>query len=49
MNLLAFNKSPGIDGFPLETYDEHWETISDDMLSMYKLILENGRLGKTQR
>ena len=46
---LALNKTPGIDGLPLEFYLENWEIISDDIEELYVAILQLGFLGESQR
>ena len=46
---MAENKTPGIDGFPVEIYDENWEIIGNDLLSIYESILYTGCLGDSQR
>ena len=46
---MAHNKSPGVDGLPIEFYEEHWDLIGDDLLVMYNTALENGRLSDSQR
>ena len=46
---MVLNKTPGIDGFPVETYEENWDIVGNDLLFMYKTILETGRLGHSQR
>ena len=30
------NKAPGPDGFPVEFYQQFWETIKDDLVQMFK-------------
>lgn len=46
---MSHNKSPGIDGLPVEAYEENWEVIGNDMLILYETILDNGLLSDSQR
>ena len=46
---MSENKTPGIDGFPVETYDENWELVGNDLLTIYEAVLDTGCLGKSQR
>ena len=46
---MSLNKTPGNDGLPLEIYDENWEIIGNDLLTIYKSILETGHLSESQR
>ena len=46
---MAENKTPGLDGLPVELYEEHWDIIGDDLLTIFKTALENGRLPLSQR
>ena len=46
---MAENKTPGNDGFPVEFYDENFEIICDDLLTMLTAVLDTGRLSKSQR
>ena len=46
---MAFNKIPGFDGFPVELYEENWEIIGDDLLTMLSTVLDTGHLGDSQR
>ena len=43
------NKTPGIDGIPIEFYVECWEEIGDDMVEMYNNVLQDGYLCPSQR
>ena len=36
---MAINKTPGVDGLPVEFYIQNWEIISDDILNLYSTIL----------
>ena len=46
---MAINKSPGVDGLPVEFYIQNWEIISDDILNLYSTFLNIGCLGTSQR
>ena len=46
---MALNKTPGIDGLPVEFYIENWNVIGDDILALYNTVLDVGYLGETQR
>ena len=46
---MAENKTPGCDGFPVEMYEENWEIMGNDLLDIYKTILDTGTLGTSQR
>ena len=46
---MVSNKTPGIDGFPVELYEENWEIICNDLLTMLNTVLDTGRLGDSQR
>ena len=46
---MALNKTPGIDGLPVEFYIENWEILSDILLELYNAILHTGSLGESQR
>ena len=46
---MALNKTPGVDGFPVEFYIENWDVISDDILALYSTILQTGSLSVSQR
>ena len=46
---MALNKTPGVDGLPVEFYLQNWEIISDDLLDLYNTILNTGCLSETQR
>ena len=43
------NKTPGIDGLPVEFYQEFWTLIDDDIIEVYIDVLRTGSLGKSQR
>ena len=32
---MAHNKTPGNDGLPLETYEENWNSMGNDLLTLY--------------
>ena len=49
IQFMAQNKTPGIDGFPVETYEENWDIMGNDLLSIYEAVLDIGRLGDSQR
>ena len=49
MLAIAVNKTPGIDGLPVEFYLEFWQVIADDILEMYNEVLQTGILGASQR
>ena len=46
---LLLNKTPGIDGIPVEFYIAFWQLIADDLLEMYNHVLQNGSLCTSQR
>ena len=46
---MSLNKTPGDDGLPLETYDENWEIMGNDLLTLYETILDTGCLSASQR
>ena len=46
---LALNKTPGIDGLPVEFYRVFWEDIKDILLSTYKNSFRKGLLTTSQR
>ncbi len=43
------NKSPGLDGLPIEFYKTFWDLISDFLLEVYNESLINGELSYSQR
>ena len=45
----ASNKSPGVDGVPVEFYHRFWSLLESDLLDVYHEALSNGRLGTSQR
>ena len=45
----AVNKTPGIDGIPVEFYLQFWEDIADDLLAMYNYVLQSGNLCPSQK
>ena len=49
MSSLATNKSPGIDGLPVEFYRRFWTLVADDLMDVYREVLSSGRLGASQR
>lgn len=48
-NSMHANKSPGIDGLPIEFYRHFWSMISNDLIDVYNETLQAGRLSTTQR
>ena len=46
---MALNKTPGVDGLPVEFYIENWEVIANDILALYNSILDTGYLAKSQK
>ena len=46
---LALNKTPGIDGLPVEFYRVLWEDIKDILLNTYKNSFRKGLLTTSQR
>ena len=46
---ISTNKTPGIDGIPIEFYIEFWPDISDDLLDMFNNVLHTGMLTLSQR
>ena len=46
---MSENRSPGLDGLPAETYDENWEIMGNDLLTLYETILDTGYLSASQR
>ena len=48
MSSLATNKSPGIDGLPVEFYRRFWTLVADDLMDVYREVLSSGRLGASQ-
>ena len=49
INLISTNKTPGIDGIPIEFYIEFWTEIADDLLDLYNHVLQTGCLTVSQR
>ena len=45
---MTNNKSPGEDGIPVEFYKVYWNVISDDLLEVLHVGLDNGQLAYTQ-
>ena len=43
------NRTPGLDGLPIEFYLENWNFIADDFVEIAKYIIVNKILSKTQR
>ena len=43
------NRTPGLDGLPIEFYLENWNIIADDFVEIAKYIIANKILSKTQR
>ena len=46
---MSSNKSPGVDGIPVEFYRRFWSLLESDLLDVYHAALSNGRLGTSQR
>ena len=46
---LSLNKTPGIDGLPVEFYLENWDIIGEDILTLYGTILQTGQLSESQK
>ena len=46
---MALNKTPGVDGIPIEFYVENWKAFSVDILALYNTVLQIGHLGKSQK
>ena len=46
---ISSNKTPGIDGIPIEFYMELWSDISEDILEMFNNVLHSGVLTRSQR
>ena len=46
---IATNKTPGIDGIPIEFYSQFWPEIADDLLEIYRYLLQTGCLTMSQR
>ena len=46
---MSLDKTPGIDGIPVEFYIENWNAIGDDLLILYNCILNIGILGDSQK
>ena len=46
---LALNKTPGIDGLPVEFYRVFWEDIKDILLNTYQNSFRKGLLTTSQR
>ena len=44
---LASDKTPGLDGFPLSFYQEHWDLLRVDIVAFTKEFHSSGRLSKT--
>ena len=49
MKSFSKNRTPGIDGIPIEFYLENWNIIDNDFIEIVKYIIENRVLCKTQR
>ena len=49
LSLMPKNKSPGIDGLPVEFYVRFFDVIGNDLLAVYNEIFCNQLLSKTQR
>ena len=46
---LRPNKSPGVDGIPIEVYRRFWVLLEDGCLAVYREALDSGRLGLIQQ
>ena len=46
---MKHNKSPGLDGLPVEFYLVFWKDISDMLLNSFNFSLQNGILSSSQR
>lgn len=46
---LQNNKSPGVDGLPLEIFKEYSEILLPELLAVYRAALEEGRLPDSMR
>jgi hypothetical protein len=46
---MKTNKSPGIDGLPVEFYRKFWDVIGEDLHAVYCETLSLGRFGDSQR
>ena len=49
INDMALNKTPGVDGIPIEFYIENWNVLSDDLIELYSTVLQTGCLSNSQR
>ena len=46
---MSSNKSPGIDGLPVEFYSKFFQVIGPDLLEVYNCIFSTGVLSESQR
>ena len=46
---IEHNKSPGLDGLPVEFYIVFWKDISDMLLDSFNFSLQNGLMSSSQR
>ena len=46
---MKSNKSPGLDGIPVEFYKAFWPKIGQFLLEVYNDILRNGELTNSQQ
>ena len=46
---MKHNKSPGLDGLPVEFYVVFWKDISDLLLNSFNFSLQNGLMSSSQR
>ena len=46
---MKLNKTPGLDGLPIEFYITFWADISDMLLDSYNFSMENGIMSHSQR
>lgn len=49
LSLMAFNKTPGIDGLPCEFYAQFFDLLGTDLLSVFHEIFSKGSLSLTQK
>ena len=46
---MSKNKSPGIDGIPVEFYQQFYDVIAQDLLAVYHEIYKNNLMSESQR
>ena len=49
VKLMPNNKSPGLDGIPIEFYKQYWELIGDEVHKIISEALDGGELTTSQR